>query len=67
MKARIITDCVIDIKDERREEVIDRNESDKSEAFFISLMIDCMINVKDERREEVINRNESDKSKSRKT
>jgi hypothetical protein len=58
---------VIDIKDERREEVIDRNESDKSEAFFISLMIDCMINVKDERREEVINRNESDKSKSRKT
>jgi len=40
-------DCVIDIKDERREKVIDRNESDENEAFFISSMIDCMIDVKD--------------------
>ncbi len=60
-------DCMIDIKDEKREEVIDENESDESEMFFISSMIDCMINVKSEMREEVIDKNESDKSKSRET
>jgi len=60
-------DCMIDIKDEKREEVIDENESDESEMFFISSMIDCMINVKSEIREEVIDKNESDKSKSRET
>jgi len=58
---------MIDIKDEKREEVIDENESDESEMFFISSMIDCMINVKSEMREEVIDKNESDKSKSRET
>jgi len=56
---------VIDVKDERREEVIDRNESNKSKMFFISLMINCVI--EDERKEEVIDRNESDKSENRKT
>ncbi len=59
--------CVIDVKDEKREKVINENESNKSETFFISLMIDCMINVKDEKREEVINKNESDESESRET
>jgi len=58
---------VIDVKDERREKVIDKNESDKSEMFFISSMIDCVINVKDEMKEEVINRNESDKSENKET
>jgi len=60
-------DCVIDVKDERKEEVINRNESDENEIFFISSMINCVINVEDERREEVIDRNESDESKSRET
>ncbi len=60
-------DCVINIKDERREEIINENESDESEAFFISSMINCVINVEDETREEVINRNESDESESRET
>ena len=60
-------DCVINIKDERREEIINENESDESEAFFISSMIDCVINVKDKKREEVIDRNESDKSKDKET
>ncbi len=56
--------CVINVKDERREEVIDKNESDESKMFFIFLMIDCVISVEDERRE-VINKNESDESKNR--
>ncbi len=60
-------DCVINVKDEKREKVIDENESDESEAFFISSMIDCVINVKDKKREEVIDRNESDKSKDKET
>ncbi len=47
---------MIDVKNEKREEVIDRNESDENKAFFISSMIDCMINVKDEKKEEVINK-----------
>jgi len=41
-------DCMINVEDKRREEVIDRNESDESEMFFISLMIDCIIDVEDE-------------------
>jgi len=44
----LIINCVINVENEKREEIIDRNESDESEAFFISLMIDCMINVEDE-------------------
>jgi len=60
-------DYVINVKDERREEVIDKNESNESEMFFISLMIDCVINVEDKKREKVIDRNESDKSESRET
>jgi len=60
-------DYVINIKDKRREKVIDKNKSNKSKMFFISLMINCMINIKNEKKEEVINRNESDESKSRKT
>jgi len=57
-------DCVINIKDERREEVINKNESDENEMFFISSMIDCVIDVEDKRREEVIDRNElSEKNK----
>jgi len=59
-------DCVINVKDEKREEIIDKNESDKNEIFFISSMINCVINIEDERREEVIDRNESDENKSRK-
>jgi len=58
---------VIDVKDEKREEVIDKNESDENEIFFIFSMIDCVINIKDEMKEEVINRNKSDESESRKT
>jgi len=58
---------VINVKDEKREKVIDENESDESEAFFISSMIDCVINVKDKKREEAIDRNESDKSKDKET
>jgi len=58
-------DCVIDVEDERREEVIDRNESDESEVFFIFSMIDCMINVEDESesrktQENKENKNEND-------
>ena len=60
-------DYVINVKDEKREKVIDENESDESEVFFISSMIDCVINVKDKKREEVIDRNESDKSKDKET
>ncbi len=58
-------DCVIDVKDEKRKEVIDENKSDESEAFFIFSMINCVINVEDKMREEIINRNKSDESKSR--
>jgi len=57
---------VIDVKDERRKEVIDENESDESEMFFISSMINCVIDVENKMKEEVINKNESDESKSRK-
>jgi len=57
---------VINVKDEKKEEVIDKNKSDESETFFISSMINCVINVEDEKREEVINRNESDENESRK-
>ncbi len=57
--------CVINVKDERKEEVIDKNESNESKMFLIFLMIDCVISVEDERREEVINKNESDESKNR--
>jgi len=60
-------DCVINVKDEKREKVIDENELDESEAFFISSMIDCVIDIKDKKREEVIDRNKSDKSKDRET
>ena len=60
-------DCVINVKDEKREKVIDENESDESEAFFISSMIDCVINIEDEMKEEIIDRNESDESENRKT
>jgi len=49
-------DCVIDVEDERREEVINRNESSESKMFFISSKVDCVIDVEDERREEVIDR-----------
>jgi len=42
---------VINVKDERREKVINENESDESEMFFISSMINCMINVEDEMKE----------------
>ncbi len=56
---------MIDVEDEKREEVINRNKSDESETFFIFLMIDCVINVEDEKREEVIDRNESDESESK--
>jgi len=59
-------DCLINVKDEKKEEVIDENESNESEAFFIFLMINYIINVKNEMKEEVINRNESDESESRK-
>jgi len=41
-------DRMINVEDEKKEEVIDKNESDESEMFFISSMINCMINVKDE-------------------
>ncbi len=58
---------MIDVKDKKREEIIDKNESDKSEMFFISSMINCMIDIKNEKKEEVIDRIESDKSESRKT
>jgi len=57
---------VINVKDERRKEVINENESDKSEAFFIFSMIDCVINIKDEMKEEIIDRNESNENKDRK-
>jgi len=57
--------CVIDVKDEKKEEVINKNESDKSEAFFISSMINCVIDVKNKMKEEVIDRNESDESKNK--
>jgi len=60
-------DCVIDVKDEKREEVIDENESDESETFFISSMIDCVIDVEDKRREEVIDRNKSNENEDRET
>jgi len=60
-------DCVINIKDKKKEEVINENESNESEMFFISSMINCVINVEDEMKEEVIDKNESDESKSRKT
>ncbi len=60
-------DCVINVKDERREEIINKNESDESEAFFISSMINCMIDVEDEKREKVIDRNKSDEDENRKT
>jgi len=60
-------DYVIDVKDEKREEVIDENKSNESEAFFISLMIDCVIDIENEKREKVIDRNESDESESRET
>jgi len=60
-------DCVINVKDERREKIINKNESDESEAFFISSMINCMIDVEDEKREKVIDRNESDEDENRKT
>ncbi len=59
-------DCIINVEDEKKEEVIDKNKSDESETFFISSMINCVINVEDEKREEVINRNESDENESRK-
>ncbi len=58
---------VINIKDEKREEVIDENESDENKVFFISLMIDYIIDVEDEMREEIIDRNKSDESESRET
>jgi len=58
--------CVINVKDKKKEEVINKNKSDKSEAFFISSMINCVIDVKDKMKEEVIDRNKSDKSKNRK-
>ncbi len=57
---------MIDVKDERRKKVIDENESNESEMFFISLMINCVINIKDKMKEKVIDRNESDESESRK-
>ncbi len=60
-------DYVINVKNERKEEVINRNESDENEIFFISSMINCVIDVENERREEVIDRNESDESESRET
>ncbi len=60
-------DYVTDVKDEKKEKVIDKNESDESEMFFISLMIDCVINIEDEMKEEIIDRNESDESENRKT
>jgi len=59
-------DCVINVKDERREEVIDENESNENEAFFISSMINCVINIENEMKEKVIDRNESDESESKK-
>jgi hypothetical protein len=60
-------DYVINVKDEKKEEVINRNESDESEMFFIFSMIDCVINVEDEKKEEVIDKIESDESEDRKT
>jgi len=60
-------DCVINVKDEKREEVINENKSDESEAFFISSIINCVINVEDKTKEKVIDRNESDESESRET
>jgi len=60
-------DYVTDVKDEKKEKVIDKNKSDESEIFFISLMIDCVINIEDEMKEEIIDRNESDESENRKT
>ena len=44
---------VINVKDEKREEIINKNESDESETFFIFSMINCVINIKDEMREKV--------------
>jgi len=58
---------VINVKDEKREEVIDRNESDESETFFIFSMINCVIDVEDEKREKIIDRNELDKNKDKET
>jgi len=60
-------DYVINVKDEKKEEVINRNESDESEMFFIFSMIDCVINVEDKKKEEVIDKIESDESEDRKT
>jgi len=57
---------MINAKDERREKVIDKNESDESKMFFIFLMINCVIDVEDEMKEKVIDRNESDESENRK-
>ncbi len=57
---------MIDAKDEKREEIIDKNESDESKMFFIFLMINCVIDVEDEMKEKVIDRNESDESESKK-
>jgi len=56
-------DCVIDIKDERREKVIDRNESDENEAFFISSMIDCIIDVEDKSESQKTWKSEENKNK----
>ncbi len=58
---------MINVKDEKREEVIDRNESDESETFFIFSMINCVIDVEDEKREKIIDRNESGKNKDKET
>ena len=59
--------CVINVKNERREKIIDENESDESEMFFISSIIDCVINIEDKTREKVIDRNESDESENKET
>jgi len=58
---------VINVKNERREKIIDENESDESEMFFISSIIDCVINIEDKTREKVIDRNESDESENKET
>jgi len=58
---------MINVKDKKKEEVINENESDESEMFFISSMINCVIDIKNEMKEEVINRNESDENESRET
>ncbi len=58
---------MINVKDERKEKVIDKNESDESETFFISSMINCIIDVEDEKREEVIDKNKSDENKNKET